>query len=52
MAAKEIPENKIVLGHKGYEPSFFLWGDSHAMAISRALDLAGKEFSIGGISVV
>ena len=41
-----------MLGHKGYEPSFFLWGDSHAMAISRALDLAGKEFSIGGISVV
>ena len=52
LAAKEFPENKIVLGHKGYEPSFFLWGDSHAMAISRALDLAGKEFSIGGLSVV
>ena len=52
LAAKEFPENKIVLGHKGHEPSFFLWGDSHAMAISRALDLAGKEFSIGGLSVV
>ena len=52
LAAKGFPENKIVLGHKGHEPSFFLWGDSHAMAISRALDLAGKEFSIGGLSVV
>ncbi|MFL2436857.1 MAG: acyltransferase family protein [Verrucomicrobiales bacterium] len=52
LAAKEFPENKIVLGHKGHEPSFFLWGDSHAMAIARALDLAGKEFSIGGLSVV
>ena len=52
LAAKGFPENKIVLGHKDHEPSFFLWGDSHAMAISRALDLAGKEFSIGGLSVV
>ncbi|HIG83078.1 MAG TPA: acyltransferase [Verrucomicrobia bacterium] len=51
-ASKEFPENKSFLGIEGEEPIFFLWGDSHGMALARAIDAAAKESSIAGESAV
>ena len=51
-ASKEFPENKSSLGIEGKEPIFFLWGDSHGMALARAIDAAAKESSIAGESAV
>ena len=51
-ASKEFPENKSSLGIEGEEPIFFLWGDSHGMALARAIDAAAKESSIAGESAV
>lgn len=52
MAAKGFPANKSYLGKKNSESVFFLWGDSHAMAISRAIDLAAQDLSVRGLSAV
>jgi peptidoglycan/LPS O-acetylase OafA/YrhL len=51
-ASKEFPENKSSLGIEGEEPIFFLWGDSHGMALARAIDAAAKELSVTGESAV
>ncbi|MFL2479298.1 MAG: acyltransferase family protein [Verrucomicrobiales bacterium] len=51
-ASKEFPENKSSLGIEGKDPIFFLWGDSHGMALTRAIDAAAKEFSVAGESAV
>ena len=51
-ASKEFPENKSSLGIEGGEPIFFLWGDSHGMALARAIDAAAKELSVTGESAV
>ena len=51
-ASKEFPENKSSLGIEGKDPVFFLWGDSHGMALARAIDAAAKELSVTGESAV
>ncbi|MDC0067024.1 SGNH hydrolase domain-containing protein [Verrucomicrobia bacterium] len=52
LAAKGFPNNNLSLGVKNNEATFFLWGDSHAMAMARAIDLAAKELSVGGQSAI
>tara|TARA_Y100000766_G_scaffold280009_1_gene289139 strand:- start:1637 stop:3016 length:1380 start_codon:yes stop_codon:yes gene_type:complete len=52
LAAKGFPNNNFPLGEKNNDAQFFLWGDSHAMAIARSIDLAAKELSIGGQSAI
>jgi len=37
------------LGVEDVEPSFLLWGDSHAMAIIPAIDAAAKKHSLAGL---
>ena len=51
-AAKAFPQNKSSLGIEGKDPVFFLWGDSHGMALARAIDAAAKELSVTGESAV
>ena len=47
-ASKGFPQNKSSLGIEGKDPVFFLWGDSHGMALVRAIDGAAKELSVTG----
>jgi len=37
-----------ILGSSEVKPSFIVWGDSHAMAILPAIDIAAKKSSIAG----
>ncbi|MEO0017974.1 MAG: O-acetyltransferase OatA, partial [Verrucomicrobiota bacterium] len=46
LTARDIPDNLVQLGAPGISPKVLIWGDSHAMAILPALDLACKDAGI------
>ena len=48
LTEKDIPDHLVQLGIPGLPPKVLVWGDSHAMAILPAVDLACKKAGISG----
>jgi len=48
LTLKDIPDHLVQLGVSGSSPKVLVWGDSHAMAILPAVDLACIEAGIAG----
>ena len=49
VAAEDLAD---VLGLEGVEPSFMLWGDSHALALASAVNLTAADAAEGGLIAV
>jgi peptidoglycan/LPS O-acetylase OafA/YrhL len=46
LTAKDIPDHLVQFGAPGLTPKVLVWGDSHAMSMMPAIDLACKEANI------
>lgn len=50
LALDDIPDNLIPFGTVSANPAVFVWGDSHAMAIMPAVDIACKGAGVAGLA--